>query len=1212
RLRVNDGAVAAAGVVLTDTLPASLVFASQQSTYPFTRDGQQLTWQVGGLAAGGEASVQIVVQVAASAPLGDLVNRAGAATATYEEDLADNVGAATTRVIGADLRAQTSPPSPAVGVAGHAVTFTVGLSNQGLAAAYDVVLIDTLPAHLHYVTHTAPYPLTQDGQDLVWYVGDLDAGEQIPSYELVVLVGDGAPLEGSVENRVEADSATAEENPADNVAMASITIKPGYRFDSWLQPATTATSIGAPATVRVKVRNTGTFADGFGVAVSGLDPTWYTLEPAVLQLPSGAVGEATIALLVGDCAALGGPFEVRVTGAAEGSEELLSGQLDLRRDPSIANLAPANGAMMGSNDVVFAWTTNVTATTSVFLRQSGATAYTEYTGADGTGHSVLVGPLQRNITYEWYAHSESVCGIEESSVRTVTIENGLVFTQRSYDFLFLDRDYDQRVNLRVRNTDSDPHTLLLTIEVPTADLIVGFIGSGSSDEEITLQPGETRDVTLAIHAQDAEPNVIYDLVAHLIADDDTAEPIIDQATVHIRAFVEEVEIQLEQIDHDPETLVRTFRVVNTELSNIPLTDLAVSYEVLSGQGALLIAPTLNHARLGIGESRLFSVIPVLDEGFDSMQVRLTVSAAGEEVSATFDVACEDGCSVREGRVENVMMEARSGDWYCTNRPKITTYIDLPGGFRRASVASVELRVTIKSMWASVRPHNAVFYVNGHRVGGYYNVIPNGVYIFHVDPAYLNETAAGVSRNAISIYTSHMNGGHYVVSTDIALSICLTEYTEWVCAVDQAEADEIVYNRDYLIPGADAITTRILQPREGDRILAGSEVQVSATVTDSLSSGRIYALIGSADNGNSGLMLYDDGRHGDGSAGDGLYGSTWVPLNSGPTTLTVEAGNCRIVGADSVTVLVHAAETRVDLSHSVPTSGVAAVESTFSHAPVATTVGAEDVIFEWTYELSATERTRVTSFDVELANMQPGETRRVASGTVISYTTVGGQGSITLPPLYVTAAHLIAIDPPSRTANPGGEVWYEVTLYNPGLTADTYALTLVGLPSGWVMDPIAIPINTNAEVVVPVTVTVSADAAPGAYDFAAVVENSAGGRDAAQARLEVADLLEIAVEPPQQTADSGETASYVVTVTNLESVDRTYDLTIDDGLAGNDVDLPSTLVVAASSSVTTTLQVRALAETGLHPFRVTATCETPEKVARASAESELTRVGDELG
>ena len=108
--------------------------------------------------------------------------------------------------------------------------------------------------------------------------------------------------------------------------------------------------------------------------------------------------------------------------------------------------------------------------------------------------------LPRNADYVWVARSASACGIVTSTERTLSVGNGLVFTERAYGFT-VDRDYNQLRSIGVQNQDVAPHTLLLTIESPTpglppaggdgrGGLIVGFVGSGSVDEVVTLAPGE--------------------------------------------------------------------------------------------------------------------------------------------------------------------------------------------------------------------------------------------------------------------------------------------------------------------------------------------------------------------------------------------------------------------------------------------------------------------------------------------------------------------------------------------------------------------------------------------------------------------------------------------------------------------------------------------------------------------------------------------------
>ncbi len=1201
----NVGRVVAEDVILTATLAADVSDIVVGGTHPFTQTGHVVVWQLDEMAAG--EGIDVPVRVTAPGASATLETWVEARSSTEEEQLSNNVDSISTTVVGAELDVQKSA-SPVNVVVDYPVTYTIHLENQGWTTATSVVLTDTLPQHLHFVTHTAPYPFTQDGRLLTWQVGDLPAGADV-DFEVVATVGDTAPLDAVLVNRVEATSEAA----LDDEDAASVTIKAGYRFDAWLQPAEATTSVGAPTTYRIRVRNTGTMPDDYAVALDGLDSPWYTLEPATLHLPAGATGEALVTVLVSGCAYTGThPFEVEVTGVTRGVKETLDGTLNLHAEPFISGLSPANSAKLGSTSALFAWTTNVTATTSLLIRpDDGISPYTEVTGASGTSHSVLVEGLDRNTTYLWKVRSQSACGVEESGERALTIGNGLVFAPCTYDFT-VDRDYDQRVTMQVRNDDLVSHTLLLTIEVSTEDLIVGFIGSGSVDEEVTLMPGEKRDVTLAIHAQDAQPNGEYDLVAHLVADEG-GDPIVDYADVHVTVFVPVVEFEMAVLEYNPETLVHT--VVVTNNSNFALTDLDVTYEVLSGTGEVFVNPAMEHVYLPEGASREFDVIPMPGQDFDGMQVELTALAAGAERSATLDVACLEGCNVLEGQAENVMMEARSASGYCTNNPTVRTYIDLPSGFRRENVANATLRFSARWRWhfwarEHPRPHNVHIYINGHHTGSLTDTIPIGIYTFEVDPAFLNETAVGVSRNEIVLITEHLNGGHYIMATDLALSICLDEYTEMVCAADQAQADGIVAGRSYLIPAAEEITTRILEPGDGAGVPFGSEILVSAWITDSLASDHYYTVIGYSDNNSGSLILHDDGRHGDGAAHDGVYANTWTPLRPGQTVLSVAAGNCDCTGSDSVILDVYTSDARLDLAHSVPVTGVSVLEETFSYPPLTSTVGGQDVTYDWSYELTPTNRSRTTYFQSTLPDMRPGEVRQVAAATVVSYTTPGGHGEVTLPPLYVKAANLTAIAPSLYTANPGGEAYYDVTLYNPQSTSDVFTLTLDGLPTDWIVDSHIVPVEAGATVVVPVAVPVPAGAELGDYAFAVTVETGSGGRDSATAQLEVIDLVQVDVEPSLLAADNGETVTYTLTITNLENADRTYTLAVE-GLEGNAVDLLETLDVGAASAVTTTMRVTAWAPKGVYAFRVTASHQSSEQNAQASGEAALA-VLSELG
>ncbi|MBA7612304.1 hypothetical protein ES703_19540 [subsurface metagenome] len=89
---------------------------------------------------------------------------------------------------------------------------------------------------------------------------------------------------------------------------------------------------------------------------------------------------------------------------------------------------------------------------------------------------MLVEGLTRNTWYEFYVQSATAHGTAQSELRRLFIDNGITFTQREYNFT-IELDYDQQVTVQVKNTNDEPHELLLTIESPPQDLAVGFVGA---------------------------------------------------------------------------------------------------------------------------------------------------------------------------------------------------------------------------------------------------------------------------------------------------------------------------------------------------------------------------------------------------------------------------------------------------------------------------------------------------------------------------------------------------------------------------------------------------------------------------------------------------------------------------------------------------------------------------------------------------------------
>ncbi|MBK8932347.1 MAG: VCBS repeat-containing protein [Chloroflexi bacterium] len=269
---------------------------------------------------------------------------------------------------------------------------------------------------------------------------------------------------------------------------------------------------------------------------------------------------------------------------------------------------------------------------------------------------------------------------------------------------------------------------------------------------------------------------------------------------------------------------------------------------------------------------------------------------------------------------------------------------------------------------------------------------------------------------------------------------------------------------------------------------------------------------------------------------------------------------------------------VTVTHTVGISGVTVLTDTFSTPP---TISA-DPDYRWDYTQTWAQHVVTRTLVSELADMQPGETRLAAQGTAVAYTLPSGTNFITLPPLYVTAAHLGDLSPTEASIPAGGTAVFTLTLTNPDSAADTFTLNVGGLPADWLDYPTSVPVGAGETVVVTLTVTVPGNTAVG--DLPLWVDISSGsGAESLGATLTVFDGLDAALAPASQTTLPGVPAAYVLTLNNQESVPRTYALTAVGEMA---IDAPANLTVAGNGTGTAVITLTA-ATVGPQPFTLTA-------------------------
>ena len=220
----NNGPSTAVGVVVTDTLPLGLSFVSVTASQGTCNHGQpgdgDLRCGLGNLAAGGVATIDVLVHVAPDVPPGTvLFNEVSVSSDTPDPNNGDNRESVATLVsASADLEI-TKSDSPDPVVAGNSLTYTVTVTNLGPSTAQDVVITDALPAGTTFVsgddgTGATVCALTQPGT-VVCDVGTLAPLASVTVY-ITVTVDPSVPDGAVLENTATVGSSTPDPDPGNN------------------------------------------------------------------------------------------------------------------------------------------------------------------------------------------------------------------------------------------------------------------------------------------------------------------------------------------------------------------------------------------------------------------------------------------------------------------------------------------------------------------------------------------------------------------------------------------------------------------------------------------------------------------------------------------------------------------------------------------------------------------------------------------------------------------------------------------------------------------------------------------------------------------------------------------------------------------------------------------------------------------------------------
>jgi len=230
----NPGNSPAADVILTDTLPAGVTLVSW-SGGPNTVaevDGK-LVWNLGELPGGSSRYIYLTVRIADAVEVGTwLTNTVEVWTSSPDVDRRDN-----SAVFGVAVAPPTRDiylwkwRSSGAAVPGEELTYGIYLANQGNMTATNVILTDTLPGKVSYISWSGyiynpnrPVPApVMVGNQVIWRLGKMEAG-QYGYFYITVRVAENASPGEILENRVRGTCDEPDIDPADNETQHSLTV----------------------------------------------------------------------------------------------------------------------------------------------------------------------------------------------------------------------------------------------------------------------------------------------------------------------------------------------------------------------------------------------------------------------------------------------------------------------------------------------------------------------------------------------------------------------------------------------------------------------------------------------------------------------------------------------------------------------------------------------------------------------------------------------------------------------------------------------------------------------------------------------------------------------------------------------------------------------------------------------------------------------------
>ena len=625
-----------------------------------------------------------------------------------------------------------------------------------------------------------------------------------------------------------------------------------------LTSSTLNIGVGGSGAFDLFLINTAASSDAFQLSVEGmeaLDSAWYRFEPASFGLGSGqfVTSRLVVSIPAGQCQVANTyPLTIHANGAVLGDVGSAGATLNITSSPpALTNVLPEVNAQIGSDSVLFSWRSNTPGMSTLFLRPLNGeyTAYPLTASVDDPSLYTAELTLTDGV-YQWYGETSNNCGTSQTGMSDnpyqLTVTESVRFDSRAYQFTVAD-DYDQSVDtsgarmiVRVRNNDDEARYVRVDVNNPYRDLILGFIGTGSVNRAVLLQPGQTYDMNLRVFTQDITQSQ-YAMTLTLRTDDG----VTDSVPLTINIHEAEPDIHFINVVTDPRTLVTTGRLINY---GDTITDLNLDVVQRSAnlQNALpanfIIEPDIQHAYLPTGQYIDITIYPIQIGGASALNLPasergasgIVLASAGEsagsigddpynvamQIPGPFDLRLcfNDDCATLigapplsdtcgDGRMPLTCNGAgtyviTSSAWYCTNRPNIDVRLRLPFFLLpNVVLGSARLSAEFQPGGESVYSHGTQLGLNGLPVVS--GIVPDAPLLSGAVP--IQNILNG--NQIVNVRSEHPYGNqaHYVVTSDFRLQLEVVSYTRVTCEPIESASLMLAQNTIAACPAGNGFT-----------------------------------------------------------------------------------------------------------------------------------------------------------------------------------------------------------------------------------------------------------------------------------------------------------------------------------------------------------------------------------------------------------------------